>query len=246
MCFFDKDSTARVRLPAVFFYLHSKDVNSFSCLLMLVTPARFIFIVYGVKRDYQQSTPCTSGFHSATTAVLTLKSWTLVRLNMTLELTNLVSDEQNEVMLVALGVDIDKNQLKKKKTMSMPLTDTLYERISKLFLRFCGRSCLLCFTIAVPHVCCASLFSQLASWLAIVSFNVTVFLQSARSAFVGVPNRITGFRKYWTHTIFMISNWGKQIRKDKITPKTPHTTGISGRKSVRPPDNQSFADFVRE
>lgn len=67
MCFFDKDTKARVRLPAVFFiYLHSKDVNSFSCLLALVTPARFIFIVRAAHRDYRQSTPHASGFHSAT------------------------------------------------------------------------------------------------------------------------------------------------------------------------------------
>lgn len=50
-----------------------------------------------------------------------------------------------------------------KLTMSLPSTDTLYERISKLFLRLCADSCLQCFTIAMSHVCYASLFSQLAS-----------------------------------------------------------------------------------
>ncbi len=141
------------------------------------------------------------------------QNWNLPQPNMTLELTNM-ADYLVASLVSQVSYPVQPLQQQFRSNSSPYYFDCglFYgtrcintHAVNKLVLHLSGPSLFMLRVFYRRHgfVCCASIFSQLASWLAVVPFHM-----SACSAVLCVaPNNRISNREYWTCSISTISNW---------------------------------------
>ncbi len=144
---------------------------------MMTNIGRFNSSVLVVCGDDQHSTPHTNKFH-----------------------------QQPVSRLSKLKILCGQTQLESKQTQQTALY--IHRWPSKLVLHLRGPSHLMPFGYHRPHgyVCCASILTRLASWLAIVLFHMTVHRVRAWLSTLFPPHNRISERKCWTCLVFTISN----------------------------------------